>query len=189
MTLPLLPGLDGVKKMSKSLNNYIGIDESPKEIFGKIMSLSDETMWVYFELVSFRPLDEIKRWQKEVEEGLNPRDVKFRLAEEIVERFHGVTAAKHALDEFIAQFQKGAIPDDLPEFFLATSVQGLQIGSIIKQSGLTESTSEAVRMIQQGAVKIDGERIHDRSLILHVGQTVILQVGKRRFAKVSLIAE
>lgn len=183
--LPLLVGLDGVKKMSKSLENYIGIDESPQDIFGKIMSISDETMWRYFELISFRSLQEIKSFRDEVNAGANPRDIKFRLAEEIVERFHSREAAKQAHENFVAQFQQGAIPENLAEVNLVAP-EGLPIPSVIKMAGLTESTSEAIRMIQQGAVKMDGERVNDKNIVLQSGQHVVLQVGKRRFAKVIL---
>ncbi len=186
ITLPLLPGLDGLKKMSKSLGNYIGIDEAPNEIFGKVMSLSDETMWLYFELISFKSLTEIKKYREEVNAGLNPRDVKFRLAEEIVERFYDRATAKQAQENFVAQFQQGGIPDELPEVSLTANQDGLAIANIIKMAGLTESTSEALRMLQQGAVRIDGERVNDRNLVLQAGREFILQVGKRRFAKVSL---
>lgn len=189
ITLPLLPGLDGVKKMSKSLGNYIGIDESPNEIFGKVMSLSDETMWVYFELISFRELKDIEHLRQKVSEGLNPRDVKFELAEEIVERFCGKEAAIRAHENFVSQFQQGALPDDIAEVSLAVSGQGLPIANIVKLAGLTESTSEALRMIDAGAIRLDGERVSDRHLILKPGQNSILQVGKRRFAKIILIAE
>jgi tyrosyl-tRNA synthetase len=189
ITLPLLPGLDGLKKMSKSLGNYIGIDEKPSDIFGKVMSLSDESMWLYFELISFRTLAEIKSYREEVNNGLNPRDIKFRLAEELVERFYDRAQAKLAHENFVAQFQKGAIPDDLPEVHLQVEEQGLAIANIIKSAGLTESTSDALRMLDQGAVKLDGERVNDRGLMLHGGQTFILQVGKRRFAKINLVPE
>jgi len=185
LMLPLLPGLDGIKKMSKSLGNYIGIDESPSEIFGKVMSISDETMWLYFQLISFRTLEEIKQFRKEVNDGLNPRDVKFRLAEELVERFHDRAAAKHAHETFVAQFQQGAMPENLPEVNLIAP-EGLPIPSVIKMAGLTDSTSEAIRMIQQGAVRMDGERVNEKGLVMQAGQTFVLQVGKRRFAKVIL---
>ena len=187
ITLPLLLGLDGVKKMSKSLGNYIGIEDNPQEIFGKIMSLSDETMWLYFQLVSFRSIIEIEQYRNDVANGFNPRDIKFLLAEEIVERFHNRDAAIHARESFIAQFQQGAIPEDLPQFQLPAGAKGIAIANVIKQAGLTASTSEAIRMIDQGAVKVDGERINERNLVLEAGKTVILQVGKRRFAKVILI--
>lgn len=186
ITLPLLTGLDGVKKMSKSLNNYIGINEPAREIFGKIMSLSDETMWNYFELISFRPLAEIKQWRNDVNNGLNPRDVKFRLAEEIVERFHNREEAVHAHESFVAQFQQGALPEELPEFTLSVGQAGMLIANVIKSAGLTESTSDALRMIQQGAVKIDGERMTNKDLLLNSGKTIIIQVGKRRFSRVIL---
>ncbi|MFI4955347.1 MAG: tyrosine--tRNA ligase, partial [Gammaproteobacteria bacterium] len=154
ITLPLLVGLDGVKKMSKSLGNYIGIDESPSEIFGKIMSLSDETMWLYFELISFRSLADIQKFREDVANGMNPRDIKFYLAEEIVERFHDKASATHARESFIAQFQQGGIPEDMEEVTLSVGAEGMQIANIIKMAGLTASTSEALRMIQQGAVRI-----------------------------------
>jgi len=189
ITLPLLPGLDGLKKMSKSLGNYIGIDEKPSDIFGKVMSLSDETMWLYFELISFRSLAEIKSYREEVNDGANPRDIKYKLAEELVERFYNRSEAKLAHENFVAQFQKGEIPDDLPEIVLSVDASGLGIANIIKLAGLTESTSEAFRMLQQGAVKLDGERINDRGLLLNADQTFVLQVGKRRFAKVNLVHE
>jgi tyrosyl-tRNA synthetase len=182
VTMPLLPGLDGIKKMSKSLGNYIGIDENPQEIFGKIMSLSDETMWLYLNLISFRSILEIQQYRDEVSSGKNPRDIKFLLAEEIVERFHNRDAAIQARENFIAQFQKGGIPEDILEI----QVHAGSIANIIKTAGLTQSTSEALRMIDQGAVKIDGERVNERNLVLERGKTVILQVGKRRFAKIEI---
>lgn len=186
ITLPLLPGLDGIKKMSKSMGNYIGIDENPQEIFGKIMSLSDETMWLYFQLVSFRSIIVIEQYRNDVANGLNPRDIKFILAEEIVERFHNRDAAIHARESFIAQFQQGAIPENLPELQIPVG-QGMPIANVIKQAGLTTSTSDALRMIDQGAVKVDGERINERNVVLEAGKTIILQVGKRRFAKIILL--
>jgi tyrosyl-tRNA synthetase len=182
ITLPLLPGLDGIKKMSKSLGNYIGIDESASDIFGKVMSLSDETMWLYFELISFKSIEEIQKLRNEVNEGLNPRDVKFKLAEEIVERFYDRATATQAREGFIAQFQQGGIPDDMPE---VTLPGGMLIANVIKMAGLTESTSEAMRMVQQGAVRVDGERVNGKDTVLPSGSTVVLQVGKRRFAKVT----
>src|SRR3990167_5751850 len=187
ITLPLLPGLDGVRKMSKSLNNYIGIDESPNEIFGKIMSLSDETMWLYFDLISLRSLTEIKKMHEEVENGLNPRDVKFQLAYEIVERFHDAKAAQTAQEHFIQQFQKGKIPEDIQELTLSVNQSGIQIAQVIKSVGLTPSTSEAIRMIEQGAVRVDGEKVEDKALMLLPQRTFVLQVGKRRYAKVTLL--
>ena len=189
MTLPLLPGLDGVKKMSKSLGNYIGIDEKPADIFGKVMSLSDATMWTYFELISFHTLAEIKKFREEVEQGANPRDIKFKLGEELVERFHNREEARLARENFVAQFQKGEMPDEIPEVVLPVEKNGLGIANIIKQAGLTGSTSDAFRMLDQGAVKLDGERVNDRGLKLDAGSSVVLQVGKRRFARVILVHE
>lgn len=185
ITLPLLPGLDGIKKMSKSLNNYIGIDEPPDQIFGKIMSISDETMWLFFDLISFRSIIEIKGYRDEVANGVNPRDIKYKLAEEIVTRFYDSETARLAKENFIAQFQQGSIPDNLPEVTLLAG-NGLPIANVIKAAGLTASTSDAIRMLNQGAVKIEGERVSDRQMVLTAGQTFVLQVGKRRFAKVIL---
>ncbi len=187
ITLPLLPGLDGVKKMSKSLGNYIGVDESADQIFGKVMSISDETMWLWYELISFRSLEEIQKLRDDVAAGMNPRDVKFLLAEELAARFHDAEAGRHAKENFIAQFQKGKLPEDLPEVTVKVGAAGMLIPSVIKSAGLTESTSEAVRMIQQGGVKIDSEKIQDKNLLLSAGKCIILQVGKRRFAKVTLV--
>jgi tyrosyl-tRNA synthetase len=186
ITMPLLLGLDGVKKMSKSLGNYIGIDESPKEMFGKVMSISDETMWVYFDVISYKPLAEVKRLREDVANGLNPRDVKFLLGEEIVARFHGKASAEQAHADFIAQFQQGGIPEDLQEVQVLVGNDGMLIANIIKTAGLTESTSEALRLLKQGAVKLDGELVTEKNLLLQAGQTIILQVGKRRFSKVIL---
>lgn len=186
ITMPLLVGLDGVKKMSKSLGNYIGIDEKPNEIFGKIMSLSDDTMWLYLQLVSFRSILDIEQLRNEVAEGKNPRDVKFLLAEEIVERFHSRADALKAHENFIAQFQQGVIPENLPEMEFVVGPNGMPLVNIMKMAGLTISTSEAFRMIDQQAVKMDGERVNDRNTLLSPGKTVVLQVGKRRFAKLNL---
>lgn len=183
--MPLLVGLDGVKKMSKSLGNYIGIDESAEQIFGKVMSISDETMWVWFELISFRPLDEIKKLRDDVSAGMNPRDVKFQLAQEIAARFHNVDAAKHAQENFVSQFQKGQLPEDMPEINVIVGENGMLIANVIKAAGLVESTSEATRLLQQGGVRVDGEKISDRNLLISAKMTFILQVGKRRFAKVT----
>lgn len=181
ITMPLLVGLDGVKKMSKSLGNYIGIDEAPKEIFGKVMSLSDETMWVYFELISFRPMKEIQQFKNEVAEGKNPRDIKFLLAEEIVERFHDRAAARKARESFILQ-SKGGVPEDVLVLRLTA---GMKIANVIKEAGLTTSTSEAIRMIKQGAVEIDGVRLDNAQYVLEENNNPItLRVGKRRFIKV-----
>lgn len=183
ITLPLLPGLDGIRKMSKSLNNYIGITESAEDIFGKIMSISDETMWLYFELVSFRSLSDIQKLFEAVNEGMNPRDVKFLLAEEIVARFHDTLAAIKARENFISQFQKGKLPDDMPEISIDLG-EGVTIANVIKLAGLVASTSEANRLIQQGAIRVDGERIMDRNTHFSTKSTIIIQAGKRRFAKV-----
>ena len=186
LTMPILEGLDGVQKMSKSLNNYVGIADAPDEMFGKLMSISDDLMWRYFELLSFRPMSEIGALRKRVEEGMNPRDAKVQLAEEIVERFHDREAAKRANENFVARFRKGAIPDDMPEVTLEAGDDGLPIANLLKDAGLVSSTSEAMRMIKQGAVKIDGERVEDRGLRCIAGGTAVYQVGKRRFARVTL---
>ncbi|RDI41721.1 tyrosine--tRNA ligase [Aquicella lusitana] len=186
ITLPLLPGLDGVKKMSKSVGNYIGISESPDQIFGKVMSISDETMWLWYELISFRSLAEVRKLRDAVNEGMNPRDVKFLLAEEIAGRFHGEQAGRQARENFVAQFQKGQLPEEMPEVKLAMGEKGMSIAAVIKSAGLAESASEANRLIQQGAVRVDGERIQDRNVLFEDKKTIILQVGKRRFAKVTL---
>ena len=188
ITLPILEGLDGVQKMSKSLNNYIGISEPPDEMFGKIMSISDDLMWRYFELLSFRPMSEIETFRKEMAEGRNPRDIKFLLGEESVARFHSQDAARAAREHFIARFQKGAMPDEIPEKTLHAEGGRLAIANLLKQAGLTKSTSEALRMIKQGAVKIDGERIEDNKLEIDAGTCHVYQVGKRRFARVSVEA-
>lgn len=186
ITLPLLEGLDGVNKMSKSLGNYIGITDAPNDMFGKIMSVSDELMWRYFDLLSFRPLSEINKLRQEVAEGFNPRDVKFLLAEELITRFHSKAAATAAQEDFITRFQKGALPDDLPEVTLETENSELPIANLLKNAGLVESTSEAFRMIQQGGVKIDGVKVEDRNLLISKGTIAVIQVGKRKFAKVSV---
>lgn len=186
ITMPLLEGLDGVNKMSKSLGNYIGITDAPNDMFGKIMSISDELMWRYFELLSFRPLAEIRRFKQEVEQGMNPRDLKFLLAEEIIERFHNRNAAIGAREEFIARFQKGAMPDEMPEISLDNAGEGMLVTALLKAAGLVGSTSDAMRMIQQGAVKIDGNKVEDRSLMIEKGISAVFQVGKRKFARVTL---
>ena len=186
LTVPLLEGLDGVQKMSKTLGNYIGITEPAGEIFGKVMSISDELMWRYFELLSFRPLNEIAALNTAIDEGRNPRDVKFELAEEIVARFHDQAAAEKAKAEFISRFQKGAMPDDIEEITVASKDGGLGIAYLLKEAGLVASTSEAFRMIKQGAVRIDGERVADRETALDAGSTHVYQVGKRKIAKVNL---
>ena len=185
ITLPILEGLDGNQKMSKSLGNYIGITDAPDDMFGKIMSVSDDLMWRYYELLSFRPVAEIEGLRRSVAEGANPRDVKFLLAEEIIARFHDGEAARGARDNFIARFQKGAMPGDMPELSLAGR-GGLLIGTLLKEAGLAGSTSEAMRLIRQGAVRIDGERIEDTGLQCGAGETHVYQVGKRRFARITV---
>ena len=186
MTTPLLEGLDGVQKMSKSLDNYIGITDEPDEMFGKVMSISDELMWRYYEVLSFRNLDDIESLRSRVAAGGNPRDAKFELAMELVERFHDQKAAEAARKEFVARFQKGALPDKIKEVSISSQGGSLGIAHLLKEAGLVSSTSEAFRMIKQGAVKIDGERIEDKSLQVSAGSTSVYQVGKRRFSRVSL---
>ena len=186
LTMPILEGLDGAQKMSKSLGNYVGIADAPDDMFGKLMSISDELMWRYFELLSFRPMSEIEQFQRQVEEGANPRDIKFLLAEELIARFHDSASATQARENFIARFQKGAMPDEMPEVSLAAGAAGLAIANLLKEAGLVTSTSEALRMIKQGAVKIDGERLEDRNLKVEAGSQAVFQVGKRRFARVTL---
>jgi len=187
LTMPILEGLDGIQKMSKSLNNYIGIADPADEMFGKIMSISDDLMWRYFELLSFRPMPQIEQFKKEMAEGKNPRDIKFLLGEEMVSRFHSQAEATKARENFIARFQKGAMPEDIPEVELQALEGKLAIANLLKDAGLTKSTSEALRSIQQGAVRIDGERIEDKGLLIAAGSRHVFQVGKRRFAKVSII--
>lgn len=187
LMMPLLEGLDGVNKMSKSLGNYVGIAESPEEIFGKLMSVSDELMWRYYDLLSFRSMDEIAGFRNEVRSGRNPRDLKVLLAQEMVTRFHSEAAAQRALEDFEARFQRGALPDDMPEVTLAAGDAGLVIVQILKQAGLTASTSDAMRMIDQGGVRLNSEKISDKTLRLRVGEAVVLQVGKRKFARITLI--
>jgi len=187
LTMPLLEGLDGVNKMSKSLNNYVGITDLPDEMFGKLMSVSDELMWRYFELLSFRPLEEIAGLQDRVANGANPRDIKFELAGELVARFNGTAAAEKARESFVNRFRKNEIPDEMPEHTLDCGAAGqLGIAHLLNQAELVTSTSEAFRMIKQGAVKVDGERVSDRALELRAGSTHVYQVGKRRFARVTL---
>ncbi len=186
LTMPILEGLDGVQKMSKSLDNYIGIEDSPTEMFGKLMSISDELMWRYFELLSFRPLDEIERFRRDVDAGANPRDVKFLLAEEIITRFHDAAAAEAAKQDFIARFAKGAMPEDMPERTLEIDDDEIGVAAMLKAAGLTSSTSESFRMIQQGAVRLDGEKVDDKGLSLTRGTVVVAQVGKRKFARITL---
>lgn len=182
LTMPLLEGLDGVNKMSKSLGNYIGITESPREMFGKLMSISDTLMWRYFSLLSFLSDAEIARLKKAVDDGGNPRDAKVLLAQEIVARFHSRKDAESALADFEARFQKGVLPDDMPEISLPAG----GIAQVLKAAGLTQSTSEALRMIDGGGVRLNGERVSDRNLILQAGESVVLQVGKRKFSRVVL---
>ncbi len=186
LTMPLLEGLDGVNKMSKSLGNYVGITESPEQIFGKLMSVSDDLMWRYIELLSFESLETIAQWKQEVTEGRNPRDIKVAFAQEIIARFHSRADADRALADFEARFREGALPDEMPEFTLAAEEEGLSIVQALKQAGLTASTSEAMRMIGQGGIKADGEKVSDKALVLAKGATVVLQVGKRKFARVTI---
>jgi tyrosyl-tRNA synthetase len=186
LTMPLLEGLDGVNKMSKSMGNYVGITDAPQEMFGKLMSISDELMWRYLELLSFESLATIAKWREEVTQGRNPRDIKVLMAQELVARFHSKQAAIDALAEFEARFQKGVLPDDMPEINI--SFDGAQIGvaQMLKQSGLVASTSEAIRMIDAGAVKLDGEKVSDKALQLKAG-VVVAQVGKRKFGRVTIV--
>ncbi len=186
LTMPILEGLDGVQKMSKSLNNYIGVDDVPSDMFGKIMSISDDLMWRYFELLSFRPMSEIAAMQKEVEQGKNPRDVKFLLAEELITRFHDTKSAQTARQDFIDRFAKGVIPDVMPETTITMEGAVIGVAAMLKQAGLTSSTSESFRMIKQGAVKLDGEKVEDGGLMIDKGQVVVAQVGKRKFTRISL---
>ena len=186
LTMPILEGLDGVQKMSKSLNNYIGISEPADEMFGKIMSISDDLMWRYFEVLSFRSLEDIAQLKTAVADGMNPRDAKFELGVEIVARFYDDAAAEAARQEFISRFQKGAMPDEIPDKALDSQDGQLGIAHLLKGAGLVSSTSEAFRMIKQGAVRIDGERITDKGLSIAAGNTHVFQVGKRRFARVTV---
>lgn len=185
LTMPILEGLDGVQKMSKSLNNYIGINDSPKDIFGKLMSISDDLMWRYIELLSFRNVNEIEQWRQEVEQGRNPIEIKKDFAEEIVARFHGDQTGVDARQGFENQFKKGELPDDIPEVSLTVGAEGMAIANVLKEAGLTNSTSDAMRMIKQGAAKIDGEKITDKALLIQAGVDSIFQVGKRKFAKIT----
>ena len=186
LMMPLLEGLDGVQKMSKSLGNYIGITDTPTEMFGKIMSISDVLMWRYYELLSFKPLEEIEGYKTEIENGKNPRDVKIDLAKELIERFHDETSAQAAHDEFINRFQKGALPDDMPELTITAENGEIAIANLLKEAGLVTSTSDAFRMIKQGAAKIDKEKVTDRSLVISAGTTAVYQVGKRKFARITV---
>ncbi len=186
LTMPILEGLDGVQKMSKSLNNYIGIDDEPKDMFGKIMSISDDLMWRYFELLSFRPMSEIADFKQEMQAGKNPRDIKFLLAEEIISRFHSEAEATAAREGFIAQFAKNKVPDDIPALSFDAPAEGYPIANLLKDAGLCGSTSDAMRMIQQGAAKIDGEKIADKSVKIMKGTEAVFQVGKRKFARLTI---
>lgn len=187
ITMPILEGLDGVQKMSKSLGNYIGVSEGPKDMFGKIMRISDDLMWRYFDLLSFRSATDIEKFKREISEGSNPRDIKFLLAEEIVTRFHSASEAKIQREEFIKQFSEGALPEDIPDRVVTAGTSaGVVITNLLKDAQLTGSTSDARRMIEQGAVKIDGEKVSDVKLTVPKGTTAIFQVGKRRFAKVTV---
>jgi len=187
LTMPILEGLDGVQKMSKSLGNYIGVNDPPEEMFGKIMSISDDLMWRYFELLSFRPMSEIEDFREKVAAGSNPRDIKFLLGEELVERFHDRAAAQRARESFISRFQKGAIPEDIPEFELQGDGNGVPIGYALRDAGLVSGTGEAFRMIKQGAVRLDGDKVSDRDLSLAPGANVVCQVGKRKFARIRVV--
>jgi tyrosyl-tRNA synthetase len=185
LTMPLLEGLDGVNKMSKSLNNYIGINEPPEIIFAKLMSVSDDLMWRYIELLSFESLETIAGWKAQVKAGENPRNIKVKFAQEIVARFHSSAAAESALNDFQTR-AKGGIPDDVPEMNVDIGSQAIGIAQLLKLAGLVESTSEANRAIEQGGVKLDSEKITDKNLQLNKGMTVVAQVGKRKFAKITL---
>ncbi|MDN5836231.1 MAG: tyrosine--tRNA ligase [Nitrosospira sp.] len=186
LTMPLLEGLDGVNKMSKSSGNYVGITENSAQIFGKLMSVSDELMWRYIELLSFEPIRVIRQWRQEVVQGRNPRDIKVMFAQEVVARFHSKREAETALADFEARFRRGALPDDMPETVLHTENEGLPIAQLLKQTGLTSSTTEALRMIGQGGVKLNGEKVSDKTIQLNRGQTAIIQIGKRKFARVTV---
>ncbi|MBC3765178.1 tyrosine--tRNA ligase [Neptunicella marina] len=186
LMMPLLEGLDGVQKMSKSLNNYIGITDAPNDMFGKIMSISDELMWRYYDLLSFRPIAEIDELKQQMADGANPRDIKITLAKEIIARFHDDAAAEAAHQDFIQRFQKNAIPDDMPELSFDLGAEGFAIANLLKEADLVSSTSDAMRMIKQGAVKIDGEKVEDNKLQLTEAGTAVYQVGKRKFARITL---
>lgn len=185
LTMPILEGLDGEQKMSKSLGNYIGITDSPDDMFGKAMSISDELMWRYFELLSLRPLTEIEGFQREVANGANPRDIKLRLAHELVERFHDHSAADRAQNEFLRRFQQGADPSEIPQVSIEVGADGAPLANVIRAAGLTDSTSDAYRMLKQGAVRIDGERVTDTNTVINAGEDCVIRVGKRRFAHVT----
>jgi tyrosyl-tRNA synthetase len=186
LTMPLLEGLDGVNKMSKSLGNYVGINEPPEQIFGKLMSISDELMWRYIELLSFEPISVVERWKAEVADGRNPRDIKVAFAQEIVARFHDRTASERALADFEARFKQGEVPEDMREYRIE-AIKMYTVPQILKHVGLTASTSAAMRMIEQGGVRLDGEKVSDKGLVLEAGQEYVVQVGKRKFARVKLV--
>jgi tyrosyl-tRNA synthetase len=186
LTMPLLEGLDGVNKMSKSLGNYVGITDTPTDMFGKLMSVSDDLMWRYYDLLSFRSLAQIANFKEEVNNGRNPRDIKVLLGQEIVARFHSQKAAEDALAEFEARFQKGVLPDDMPEITVASTDGHIGIAHLLKQANLVASTSEAMRMIDAGGVKLDGEKVSDKTLKLKAGAVVVAQVGKRKFGRVTV---
>ena len=189
LTMPILEGLDGIKKMSKTLDNYVGIDEPANEMFGKLMSVSDELMWRYYELLSFRSLDEVRRLRKEVEEGRNPRQAKVELALEIVARFHDGNAAKEAEDEFNARFRQGELPSEIEEKQVQADGDAIPVAVLLKKSSLVSSTADGIRMLKQGAVRIDSERVEDGARLVPVGSTHIFQVGKRRIARVTVIQD
>jgi tyrosyl-tRNA synthetase len=186
LTMPLLEGLDGVNKMSKSLNNYVGINEPPNEQFGKLMSVPDTLMWRYIELLSFEPLSVIRQWKQEVDGGRNPRDIKVAFAQEIIARFHNRQLAEAALADFEARFRGGGVPDDIEEFTLEAPETGLPLVQALKLSGLVPSTSEAIRSIAGGGVKLDGEKVMDKGLVLGKGASVVAQIGKRRYARLHI---
>ena len=187
LTMPLLEGTDGVNKMSKSLGNYIGITDNPQDMFGKLMSISDDLMWRYLELLSFESMSTITKWREEASMGRNPRDIKVMLAQELVSRFHSRVAAAHALSEFEARFKQGVLPDDMPEISVSTLEGGsIAIANVLKQAGLVDSTSEAIRMLGQGAVRLDGARVSDKALQIKAGVVIVAQVGKRKFARITI---
>jgi tyrosyl-tRNA synthetase len=186
LMMPLLEGLDGVQKMSKSLNNYIGITDAPNDMFGKVMSISDDLMWRYYDLLSFRPLSDIAELKAQVAAGTNPRDIKILLAKELIARFHDDAAAEAAHQDFIQRFQKNAIPDDMPELTISLGEQ-IGLAQLLKEAGLVSSTSDAMRMAKQGAVKIDGEKVSDPKLVINTSGEAVYQVGKRKFARITLV--
>ncbi len=186
LTMPLLEGLDGINKMSKSLGNYIGVTDTPQEMFGKVMSVSDDLMWRYYDLLSFRSLAQIANFREEMAQGRNPRDIKVLLAQEIVARFHSQKAAEDALTEFEARFKQGVLPDDMPEIVVQSTNGGIAIASLLKQANLVASTSEALRMVDQGGVRLNGEKVSDKALQIKSGAIVVAQVGKRKFGRVTV---